>query len=218
VTQEAESDFTIARQRMVREHLKARGIRDARVLAVMLRVPRELFVPRLIRDRAYEDRPLFIGYDQTISQPYITAFMTEALELEPTDRVLEIGTGSGYQTAILAELAATVYTIERLEPLSRRAQRLLHHLGYQNIHFRVGDGSLGWHEAAPFQAIIVTAGAARLPQPLVEQLATHGRLVIPIGPPGEQYLHRYRKTDHDLTDEVLTQVAFVPLVSGEGPS
>ncbi|MCS6978275.1 MAG: protein-L-isoaspartate(D-aspartate) O-methyltransferase [Gemmatales bacterium] len=201
------------RERMVREHLAARGIQDARVLDAMLRVPREAFVPAFLTQNAYDDRPLYIGYEQTISQPYIVALMTEALQLKGQERVLEVGTGSGYQTAILALLCAEVYTIERIRKLSIRAQTTLRKLGITNVQFRVGDGALGWPEAAPFDAILVTAGASELPRALAEQLAEGGRLVIPIGPLGSQTLHRFTRKQGQLLDEKLTRVAFVPLIS-----
>lgn len=198
---------------MVREHLAARGIQDSRVLDAMLRVPREEFVPAFLRQYAYDDRPLYIGYEQTISQPYIVGLMTEALQLTGSERVLEVGTGSGYQTAILALLCAEVYTIERIRKLSLRAEATLTRLGITNVHFRVGDGALGWPEAAPFEAILVTAGASDLPKALTEQLAEGGRLVIPIGPLGSQTLHRITRKQGQWHDEKLTRVAFVPLIS-----
>jgi len=170
-----------ARRLMVEDQLRARGIRNAKVLAAMGRVPRHEFVPPPLHALAYADHPLPIGHGQTISQPFIVAFMTEALNPASTDRVLEIGTGSGYQAAVLAELAREVYTIEILEPLSARAQKALGGLGYQNIRFRVGDGWSGWPEAAPFDDIIVTAAPEKIPQPLLDQLKVGGRLVIPVG-------------------------------------
>ena len=203
---------------MVEYQLRARGIRDPRVLDAMARVPRELFVPALLRDAAYDDHPLLIGYDQTISQPFIVALMTEALRLQGNEKVLEIGTGSGYQTAILAELAREVYTVERIKHLSLRAQEVLARLGYDNIRFRIANGTLGWPEAAPFDAIIVTAGARSLPPAYRDQLARGGRLVVPIGPPGDQVLHRLTRTDGDFRDELLSSVAFVPLVSDRRPA
>ncbi len=201
------------RERMVREHLAARGIQDQRVLDAMLSIPREEFVPAFLAQYAYDDRPLYIGYEQTISQPYIVGLMTEALQLTGAERVLEIGTGSGYQTAVLAVLCAEVYTIERIRKLSVRAQTTLRKLGIANVHFRVGDGALGWPEAAPFDGILVTAGASELPKALIEQLAEGGRLVIPIGPLGSQTLHRITRKQGQYIDEKLTRVAFVPLIS-----
>jgi len=201
------------RERMVRDHLQARGIQDPRVLEAMRRVPREEFVPRFLASHAYDDRPLYIGYEQTISQPYIVALMTEALQLQGPERVLEVGTGSGYQTAILACLCAEVYTIERIRPLSMRARATLRRLGFQNVHFRIGDGALGWPEAAPFDAILVTAGASELPRAYHSQVAEGGRIVIPIGPLGGQILHRFTRSRDRWIDEKLTRVAFVPLVT-----
>ena len=175
------ADFAALRQRMVEQQLKPRGIKDERVLAAMAKVPREEFIPVDARADAYEDGPLPIGYDQTISQPYIVAFMTEQLRLKPNDRVLEIGSGSGYQAAILAELVAEVYTIEIVEPLAKSAEATLQRLGYKNVHTKVGDGYKGWPEEAPFDAIIVTCAPEKVPQPLVDQLKDGGRMVIPVG-------------------------------------
>jgi protein-L-isoaspartate(D-aspartate) O-methyltransferase len=158
-----------------------RGITNARVIAAMSKVPRHLLVPEGVRGQAYEDRPLPIGFGQTISQPYIVAFMTERLEVKPTDRVLEIGTGSGYQAAVLAELAAEVYTIEIVQPLAERAAADLKSLGYTNVFVRAGDGYKGWPEAAPFDAIIVTCAPEKVPQPLIGQLKEGGRMIIPLG-------------------------------------
>src|SRR2546423_9452921 len=168
------AEFATHRQRMVEQQLKPRGIKDERVLAAMAKVPREEFIPIDARADAYEDGPLPIGYSQTISQPYIVAFMTEQLRPNPTDRVLEIGTGSGYQAAVLAELVAEVYTIEIIEPLAQRAETDLKRLGYKNVTVRAGDGYKGWPEAAPFDAIIVTCAAEHVPQPLVEELKDGG--------------------------------------------
>jgi protein-L-isoaspartate(D-aspartate) O-methyltransferase len=210
---ESPTTFRDQRKQMVRQHLEARGIADRRVLRAMKTVPREHFVPSFLQTQAHEDRPLLIGYDQTISQPYIVALMTEALQLQGAERVLEIGTGSGYQTAVLAMLCQQVYTIERIAKLSIRAQRTLDQLGYANVEFRVGNGAKGWPEAAPFDAIIVTAGATSLPPRYHTQLAEGGRLVIPLGPAGKQVLYRYTRRGTDLIDEELTRVAFVPLVS-----
>ena len=164
------ADFAAQRQRMVEQQLKPRGIKDERVLAAMAKVPREEFIPADARADAYEDGPLPIGYDQTISQPYIVAFMTEQLGPKPSDRVLEIGSGSGYQAAILAELVTDVYTIDIVEPLAKTAEATLQRLGYKNVHIKVGDGYKGWPEEAPFDAIIVTCAPENVPQPLVDQL------------------------------------------------
>jgi len=166
---------------MVHTQLEARGIEDARVLAAMRHVPRHEFVPAEVRRYAYEDGPLPIGDDQTISQPYIVALMTELAHIGPTSRVLEIGTGSGYQAAVLAEITSQVYSIEIVEPLAHRAAATLERLGYRGLHLRVGDGYAGWPEAAPFDAILVTAAPPKVPKPLKEQLAVGGRLVIPVG-------------------------------------
>jgi protein-L-isoaspartate(D-aspartate) O-methyltransferase len=208
----AANAFAEARQRMVHEHLQPRDIENAQVLRAMGVVPREEFVPSMLRPWAYMDRPLLIGYEQTISQPYIVALMTQALGLEGDERVLEVGTGSGYQTAVLAELCAEVYSIERIARLSHRAAATLHRLGYRNIHLRVGDGTRGWPEAAPFDAMLVTAGATKLPPAYRDQLREGGRLLIPVGPQGEQTLHRYTRRGDELADEDLGRVAFVPLV------
>src|SRR5215475_1329514 len=170
-----------ARQRMVEEQIKARGIKDEGVLAAMLKVPRERFVPSGVAPLAYADRPLPIGYGQTISQPYIVAFMTEALQVTNNKKVLEIGTGSGYQAAVLGELAREVYTIEIVPQLADRARDTLAALGYRNVHVRTGDGYLGWPEQAPFDAIMVTAAPDHVPQPLVDQLGLDGRMIIPVG-------------------------------------
>lgn len=208
-----EDPFAAARKRMVRGQLAApdRAITNARVLKVMGRVPRHEFVPERYRSKAYEDTPLPIGYEQTISQPYIVAFMTEQLDPKPTDRVLEIGTGSGYQAAVLAELVAEVYSIEIVEPLARRAQTDLQRLGYKNIHVRAGDGYQGWPEAAPFDAIIVTCAPEKVPPPLVEQLTDGGRMIIPVGPSGIQELVLLRKQGGRLEKQATLPVRFVPM-------
>ena len=201
---------------MMREQLvgAGRNITNARVLAVMEKVPRHEFVPPEFRFRAYEDRALPIGYDQTISQPYIVAFMTEQLDPQPTDRVLEIGTGSGYQAAVLAQLVAEVYTIEIIEPLAQRAGADLKRLGYTNIQVRAGDGCQGWPEAAPFDAIIVTCAPEQVPPPLVEQLKDGGRMIIPVGPMGDQELVLLRKQGEQLEKHAVLPVRFVPMTGG----
>jgi protein-L-isoaspartate(D-aspartate) O-methyltransferase len=176
-----EADLARARERMVDEQVAARGVRDAKTLAAVRKVPRHLFVPPASLRQAYADHPLPIGHGQTISQPYIVAFMTEALGLEGGEKVLEIGTGSGYQAAVLAEIAAKVYTIEIVAPLAEEARERLRELGYANVEVRAGDGYLGWPEAAPFDAVIVTAAAPRIPDPLKQQLKDGGRLVVPVG-------------------------------------
>jgi protein-L-isoaspartate(D-aspartate) O-methyltransferase len=207
----AGSDPTAAaRQRMVREQLEARGIRDPRVLAAMASVPRHEFVPEALRDSAYEDHPLPIGHGQTISQPYVVAAMSEALGLSGDERVLEIGTGSGYQAAVLAVLCREVYTIEIVEPLAERARADLARLGYANVHARAGDGYRGWPEHAPFDAVIVTAAPDHVPAPLVEQLVIGGRLVLPVGA-GFQELVRITRTAEGVERESLMGVRFVPM-------
>jgi protein-L-isoaspartate(D-aspartate) O-methyltransferase len=206
------SDFASERQRMVEEQLKTRGIKDERVLAAMAKVPREEFVPQDSRAASYDDGPLPIGYDQTISQPYIVAFMTEQLRPKPSDRVLEVGTGSGYQAAILAELVADVYTIEIVEPLAKNAEATLPRLGYKNIHMKIGDGYQGWPEQAPFDAIIVTCAPDKVPQPLIDQLKDGGRMVIPVGERFAQQLYLLEKKNGQLKESVSLPVRFVPMV------
>lgn len=203
---------------MLREHLLGRDIRDQAVIRAMAAVPREAFVPEEMVDLAYEDYPLPIGEGQTISQPYIVAYMTEALELSATDRVLEIGTGSGYAAAVLSRIVATVYTVERIQTLARAARERLEQLGYVNILVHEGDGTLGWADHAPYDAIVVTAGAPEVPKPLLEQLALQGRLVIPVGPtPTLQLLVRVRRiAEHDFRREELCGVRFVPLIGAAG--
>ncbi len=200
-----------ARQHMVEEQIVARDVRDARVLAAMRKIPRHLFVPSQMLPYAYADEPLPIGYGQTISQPYIVAFMSEALELKPQERVLEIGTGSGYQAAVLAELACEVYSIEIVEPLGKEAAERLKRLGYTNVKLRIGDGYRGWPEAAPFDAIMVTAAPDRVPPALVAQLRDGGRLVLPVGR-FFQNLIRIRRTRKGTQQETLLPVRFVPMV------
>jgi protein-L-isoaspartate(D-aspartate) O-methyltransferase len=196
---------------MVDFQIRARGVSDPRVLAAMEKVPRHLFVPEGMRSGAYADEPLPIGEGQTISQPYIVAYMTEALELAGGERVLEIGTGSGYQTAVLAEVAREVFSVELIEPLSVRAQAVLESLGYRNVNLRVGDGSNGWPEEAPFDAIIVTAAAATVPAALEAQLGRSGTLVVPVGIDFQE-LVRVRRAKKGLKRERLLAVRFVPLV------
>jgi protein-L-isoaspartate(D-aspartate) O-methyltransferase len=206
-------DYAEARARMVSEQLRGRDIRDERVLEVMSRVPRHFFVPEAMRSRAYEDYPLPIGHDQTISQPYIVGFMTQALEVEPKHKVLEIGTGSGYQAAVLAELAQAVYTIEIVEPLGETARKTLESLGYRNVHVRIGDGYLGWPEQAPFDRIMVTAAPEEVPPALVEQLAVGGRMAVPVGTVYQELrILRKTRTGLELLDSM--PVRFVPMVKG----
>ncbi len=209
-------DYKYERERMVETQIRARGVRDERVLQAMLRVPRHLFVPPEFEDMAYADTPLPIGEGQTISQPYMVAVMTELLEIKETDKVLEIGTGSGYQTAILAELASLVVTVERIETLLRKAERRLTELGYTNIIFIVGDGTVGWKKEAPYQGIIVTAGAPEVPPSLFEQLDEGGRMVIPVGAWGYQTLTLVRKENGRMIKEELFGCTFVPLIGKEG--
>lgn len=206
-------DFTTQRKRMVEEQLKApgRGIRDERVLDAMATVPRHEFVPEAVRAAAYGDHPLPIGHDQTISQPFIVAFMTEKLSPRPTDRVLEIGTGSGYQAAVLAKLVKEVFTIEIVEPLGKQAEQTLKQLGLANVHVRVGDGYLGWPEAAPFDSIIVTCAPDAIPQPLIDQLKDGGRMIIPVGGRFEQELVLLRKNKDKIERTAVLPVRFVPM-------
>ena len=195
---------------MVERQLSARDITDPRVLEVMRRVPRHRFVPEDVRPRAYDDRPLPIGYEQTISQPYVVAFMTQALRLDRDARVLEIGTGSGYQTAVLAELVRSVYSIEIVSPLAERAAATLAELEYDNVRIRQGDGYAGWPEAAPFDAIMVTAAPDHVPQPLVDQLAVGGRMIIPVGE-YRQTLTVLTRTEDGVTEDAVLPVLFVPM-------
>ena len=206
------ADFAALRQRMVEKQLKPRGIQDKRVLTAMAKVPREEFIPVDTRADAYEDGPLPIGYDQTISQPYIVAFMTEQLRPKSSDRVLEIGSGSGYQAAILAELVADVYTIEIVEPLAKTAEATLQRLDYKNVHIKVGDGYKGWPEEAPFDAVIVTCAPEKVPQPLVDQLKDGGRMVIPVGERFAQQLYLLEKKNGQLKESVTLPVRFVPML------
>lgn len=211
------SAYRDRRALMVEEQILSRGVRDRRVLEALLKVPRHLFVPKEYIDEAYNDYPLPIGYGQTISQPYMVAVMTELLELSGVEKVLEIGTGSGYQTAILAELSREVCTIEKVEELSIRAQEILMRLGYKNVKFKVGDGTLGWPEEAPFDRILVTAGAPEPPPPLLEQLSLDGIMVIPVGSRYSQVLTRVRKKgESKYESEELFDCAFVPLIGEFG--
>jgi protein-L-isoaspartate(D-aspartate) O-methyltransferase len=200
------------RLRMVEEQLARRGIADARVLEAMRRVPRHLFVEEALRERAYGDHPLPIAEEQTISQPYIVALMTQLLELTGQEKVLEVGTGSGYQTAVLAELARRVCSIERLPRLAERARALLEQLGYANVWVRVGSGTLGWPDEAPFDRILVTAGGPSVPPPLFQQLAEGGRLVLPIGDPVNQTLTTVEKIRGEMNTHEHGECKFVKLV------
>ena len=212
-----EASLYAARMNMVHEQIAGRGIRDGRVLTTMARVPRHAFVPEAQRNLAYEDTPLPIGYGQTISQPFMVAFMTAVLEPKAGDRILEIGTGSGYQAAVLSDLGAEVFTVEIVAPLARRAGANLKRLGYGNVQVRVGDGYLGWPEAAPFDAIIVTCAPEQVPPALVDQLKTGGRMVIPVGPAHSvQELYLLRKGPAGLEKQAVLPVRFVPMVEGRG--
>ena len=208
--------FDRRREEMVKRQIEGRNISDPRVLAAMRRVPRHLFVSEALRHKAYEDHPLPIGEQQTISQPYIVAEMTQALELTAEDRVLEIGTGSGYQAAVLAEIAYRVYTIERLYPLYRRARQLFDALQYHNIVTRYGDGTMGWKEESPFDAIIVTAGAPQLPDRLLSQLSLGGRMVLPVGNQYTQDLIKIVKDEKGWHQISLGGCRFVKLVGEDG--
>lgn len=206
--------FQAERERMVRTQLAERGIREVRVLDAMSRVPRHEFVPETLRQEAYEDHPLPIGEGQTISQPYIVAAMLEHLALQATDRVLEVGTGSGYVTALLSLLCAEVYSVERHAQLAALAESTLHRLGYRNMKIRVGDGSQGWPEYAPFDAILVSAATPEMPPALFAQLREAGRMVVPIGPASSQELQLIRKIGGEPAVRVLEGCRFVPLVEG----
>jgi protein-L-isoaspartate(D-aspartate) O-methyltransferase len=205
------SEFAAQRQRMVKEQLIPRDIHDERVLTAMGKVPREEFVPEDSRASSYADSPLPIGHDQTISQPFIVAYMTEQLHPQPTDRVLEIGTGSGYQAAVLSELVKEVYTIEIIEPLAQSASARLARLGYKNAHVKIGDGYKGWPEVAPFDAIIVTCAPNKVPQPLTDQLKEGGRMIIPVGVAADQQLYLLKKENGELEQRAILPVRFVPM-------
>ena len=209
-------NFVRARERMVEEQLVNRGISDLGVLAALSRIERHRFVDEALQVRAYDDNPLPIGERQTISQPYMVGLMTQALELRGHERVLEIGTGCGYQTAVLAELVATVYTVERLAVLAAAARTTLEAVGYTNVVTRIGDGSLGWPEEGPFDAILVTAGTPQVPRPLVAQLGMGARLVFPIGEEELQTLVRIRKEEQGLQEEYFGDCRFVKLVGRYG--
>jgi protein-L-isoaspartate(D-aspartate) O-methyltransferase len=205
------NDFVSERERMVQEQLMPRGIHEGRVLAAIAKVPREEFVPQEARAASYTDQPLPIGYGQTISQPFVVAFMTEQLQLKRDDRVLEIGTGSGYQAAILAELVAEVYSIEIIEPLAKNAEATLARLGYKNVQVKAGDGYKGWPERAPFDAVIVTCAPSHVPPPLVDQMKEGGRMIIPVGGLGEQELYLLEKKNGQLEQRAVLPVRFVPM-------
>lgn len=209
-----DSYHEMMRQRMVEIQIRNRGVASEPVLKALSAVPRHLFIPEAFRDRAYDDGPVPIGFDQTISQPYIVAYMTELLQVNPGDKVLEIGTGSGYQTAVLAELGAVIFTVEIVEPLARQAMHVLSTAGYHHIEFRVGDGWQGWADQAPFDRIIVTAAPDIIPQALVDQLVEGGRMVIPVGEHLQQLIVGAKENGIFKTVETVP-VRFVPLVRGK---
>lgn len=209
-------EYLAQRRSMVERQLRARGIHDVRVLEAFSRIPREQFVLEEDRDQAYEDHPVPIGCAQTISQPYMVAIMTQVLAPSPSDRVLEIGTGSGYQTAVLCELAKEVFSIERVAELSERASLALQYIGFSNFHTRIGDGSLGWREEAPFDGIMVTASAPEIPASLKSQLAEGGRLVMPVGPTGMQTLMVLTRQGGKTDEEAVCECVFVKLIGKEG--
>jgi protein-L-isoaspartate(D-aspartate) O-methyltransferase len=213
---EINHDYRLAREKMVKNQIISRGITDPGVLEAMGKIQRHLFVEEALIGEAYNDHPLPVGYKQTISQPYIVALMTEALEVTGKEKTLEIGTGSGYQTAILAELSKTVYTIERIERLLEKSKMLLESLGYTNIFFKAFDGTLGWDEFAPYDAIIVTAGAPKIPQPLMDQMAEGGKLVIPIGNRYGQDLIKVTRTKNAFKEKNLGGCRFVDLIGAHG--
>ncbi len=209
-------DFSKTRSKMVDDQVVARGIKDQRVIAAMRKVPRHLFVEEALQGQAYSDHPLPIGDKQTISQPYMVALMTEALALTGKEKVLEIGTGSGYQAAILAECAAKVFSIERIRSLAIRARKLLLDLGYFNVEIKFTDGTVGWNDESPFDAIMVTAGAPDIPQPLVDQLKVGGRMAIPVGDANIQDLIRITKTEDGIKKEDFGGCRFVKLIGKHG--
>jgi len=210
------ADFEHLRAEMVRSQIADRGVKDPRVLAAMKQVPRHLFVPEALRSLAYTDNALPLAEGQTISQPYIVAVMSEALALKPDDRVLEIGTGSGYQAAVLAQLTKEVYTIEIIEPLAKQATESLRMLGYKNVYVRLGDGYQGWPQEAPFDAILVTCAPTKVPRPLEEQLREGGRMVIPVGESWVQELVVLTKRNGRLERQEIIPVRFVPMVDAKG--
>ena len=206
-----------ARRDMVSEQIRERGVREPTVLRAMETVPRHLFIPPEHREQAYGDTPLPIGWGQTISQPYIVALMTDLLDLDKGDKVLEIGTGSGYHAAVLSRVAGQVYTIEIIENLGRQAKATLQELGYGNVNVRIGDGYKGWPEAAPFDAIMVTCAPDHVPQPLVDQLKEGGRMIIPVGPAGNQELYILRKQGNKVEKRAVLPVRFVPMTGRKIP-
>ncbi|MFH1759571.1 MAG: protein-L-isoaspartate(D-aspartate) O-methyltransferase [bacterium] len=210
--------FKNKRENMVKKQIQERGIKNDKVLKVIGTIPRHKFVPKKYQDQAYEDHPLSIGFGQTISQPYIVALMTEVLKLDHTKKVLEIGTGSGYQTAVLAEICSLVYSIEIVEPLAKTAQGLINELGYKNTKIKFGDGYKGWEENSPFDAIIVTCAPSHIPGPLKEQLAEGGKMVIPVGGAFTQELVLILKENGALKEKEIIPVSFVPMVGENGRS
>jgi protein-L-isoaspartate(D-aspartate) O-methyltransferase len=216
VSDEFPGAYALPRERMMVDQLSRRGIRDPRVLRAIAKIPRHRFVDEALGARAYGDHPLPIGEGQTISQPYMVALMSEALGLSGTERVLEIGTGSGYQTAVLAELCGKVYSVERLKSLADRATRRLDALGYYNVFVRVGDGTLGWKNEAPFDAILVAAGAPDVPQALVDQLAVGGRIVVPVGDEANQVLRKGTRDADGVRWIDLGECVFVKLIGAQG--
>ena len=212
-----ETEFKKQRDRMVDRQIVARGVRNASVIQAMRSVPRHCFIPERYEQRAYYDSPVPIGHGQTISQPYIVAIMSELLGVKPGQRVLEVGTGSGYQAAVLAAMGVEVFSIEIVAPLGKEAERILRNLGYDKVRTRIGDGYKGWSQQAPFDGIIVTAAPSRIPRPLKDQLADNGRMVIPVGPVhGIQQLYLLRKVDGKIIQEKIFDVRFVPMVDEEG--
>lgn len=211
-----EGYFAEQREKMVKNQIMKRGVTSEKVVEALRNVKRHFFVPEDLRGRAYEDRPLPIGYGQTISQPYIVALMTEALELSEPDKVLEVGTGSGYQAAVLAEIVDKVYTIEIVEPLGEQAKERMENLGYDNVEVKIGDGYKGWPKEAPFDAIIVTAAPTEIPEPLKEQLAEGGKMIIPVGERFAQELVLLEKKKGKLKRKNIIPVRFVPLVDEDG--
>jgi protein-L-isoaspartate(D-aspartate) O-methyltransferase len=203
--------FHSARLRMVEEQVRRRGLDDPAVLAALTRVPRHLFVPGDVRVQAYDDTPLPIGHGQTISQPYIVALMSSLLAVKPGDRVLEIGTGSGYQAAVLAALGAEVWSLEIVEPLGEQARRTLADLGYENVHVRIGDGYQGWHAEAPFDGVIVTAAPPRIPKPLLDQVKAGGRIVVPVGEVWQDLRVLTKRPDGTFDERTVLPVRFVPM-------
>lgn len=209
-------DFSHQRKQMMDRQLRARDIEDARILTAFEEIPRHLFMPENMRPAAYEDRAIQIGFQQTISQPFIVAYMIDLLDLRGSERVLEVGTGSGYQAAILSRLAREVHTIELIPDLAERAAQVLAGIGVTNVFIHIGDGSQGWTNAAPYGAIIVAAAGPRVPYSLLEQLADHGRMILPVGEPGFQKLELWRREEDSFVQETLIPVAFVPLKGDEG--